>query len=360
MTPTTSGDISSPTRPQPIATPLVCNDLTPLDARLGGEPEDFVVDEVPAYLPTGTGTHLYLRVRKRLMNTQDLLHHLAQAAGVNQSELGSAGMKDRHAVTTQWVSLPANCRPTAEWRLPDGVEILEQGLHTNKLRTGHLIGNRFTLTLVDASDDDHSRFDLLWQRLERGMYNGYGAQRFGHNGDNLGRALQWASGAFALKGPKARFYKKLYPSVIQAELFNRYLIERLARSLEQPLSGEVVRLSGSGARFVVKDSAGELTRWQSRDIVPMGPMVGSKLHPSLESDALELQHSVVATLFGTPELPERVLSEAPGTHRDLLLFLKEPAFEWLNNQRLQLSFELPAGAYATEVLRELTRVGRAT
>jgi tRNA pseudouridine13 synthase len=339
--------------------PLVCADLSPLDAHLGSEPEDFVVDEVPAYLPSGSGTHRYLRVRKRLMNTQDLLHQLAIAAGVNQSEIGSAGMKDRHAVTTQWVSVPANCHPSSEWQLPAGVEILEESLHTNKLRTGHLIGNRFTLTLVDAGASDKTRFALLWQRLERGMYNTYGAQRFGHNGDNLERALQWATGAFALKGPKARFYKKLYPSVIQAEIFNRYLIERVRRSLELPLTGEVVRLAGSGSRFVVKDPPTELARWQSRDILPMGPMVGSRIHPPLESDALEIEHFVIASLCGAPELPKLVLSEAPGTHRDLLLFLKDPAFEWLDNQRLRLSFELTAGAYATEVLRELTQAREA-
>jgi len=346
---------TDPGRILPVVPPLVCGDLPALDAHLGDSPDDFQVDELPAYLPSGTGTHRYLRIRKRSLNTQDLLHYVANAAGVPQTEIGSAGMKDKHAVTTQWVSVPAQCRPTTEWQLPEGVEILEESLHSNKLRTGHLIGNRFTLTLVEASADDRGRFVPLWERLQGGIYNSYGTQRFGHNGSNLPRALQWLSGAFVLKGPKARFYKKLYPSVIQSEIFNRYLIERIATSLQRPITGEVVRLAGSGSRFVVKDPDAELPRWQSRDILPMGPMVGLKIHPPLESAALKIQQAVVAQVCGDSTIPERLLSEAPGTHRDLLLFLGEAAFEWLNDQSLKICFELPAGAYATEVLRELTQ-----
>jgi tRNA pseudouridine13 synthase len=333
--------------------------LPPLEARLGDAPEDFQVDEIPAYLPCGSGSHRYLRIRKRLMNTQDLLHQLANAAGVPQSEIGSAGMKDRNAVTTQWVSIPAQCRPTNEWQLPEGIEILQESLHTNKLRTGHLIGNRFALRLVGATESDKNRFGPLWQRLMGGIYNSYGAQRFGHNGSNLGRALQWLKGDLTLKGPKARFYKKLYPSVVQAEIFNRYLIERIAASLQSPLEGEVVRLSGSGSRFVVKAPEVELPRWQARDIVPMGPMVGAKIHPPLEAAALEIQQRATSEVCSSPEPPQRLLAEAPGTHRDLLLFLQNATFEWLDDQSLTLCFELPAGAYATEVLRELTQRGPA-
>lgn len=346
--------------PLPVVPPLATADLPPLEAHLGDCPEDFEVIELPAYLPSGSGSHRYLRIRKRLMNTQDLLHHLAKEAGVPQSEIGCAGMKDRNAVTTQWVSIPAQCRPTAEWSLPQGVEILEESLHTNKLRTGHLIGNRFVLRLVDVTVSDRDKFAPLWDRLSRGIYNSYGSQRFGHNGSNLGRALQWLAGAFVLKGPKARFYKKLYPSVIQSEVFNRYLIERIEISLQHPIEGEVVRLSGSGSRFVIKDPGVELPRWQARDILPMGPMIGAKLHPPLESAALEIQQRVVEQLCGTTDLPRHFLAEAPGTQRDLLLFLQNAAFEWLEDRGLKLTFELPAGAYATEVLRELTRSGRSS
>jgi len=339
----------------PVITPSVCADLPPLDARLGESPEDFQVDELPAYLPCGTGSHRYLRVRKRQMNTQDMMHHLAAAAGITPSEIGSAGMKDRHAVTTQWISVPASCSPTSQWRLPEGVEILEEHLHTNKLRTGHLNGNRFTLRLVGATENDKARFAPLWGRLTSGLYNSYGTQRFGHNGSNLQRALDWLNGAFVLKGPKARFYRKLYPSVIQAEIFNRYLVERISTSLLNPLAGEVVRLAGSGSRFVVKDPIAELPRWQARDILPMGPMVGSKIHPRLESAAQEIQRRSIEQVCGTPEVPQSLSSEAPGTHRDLLIFLENAGFEWLDDQSLRLTFELPAGAYATEVLRELTQ-----
>ena len=339
----------------PVEPPMTCADLPALEGRLGDAPDDFCVDEIPAYSPSGSGTHRYFQIRKRLMTTQELLVHLARAAHVPISEIGSAGMKDKHAVTTQWVSLPERGLAPSEWELPDGIEILQESRHANKLRTGHLIGNRFTLRLVDLGAEDESRFSQLWQRLLGGFYNGYGAQRFGHSGANLERALRWLAGEFRLTGPKARFYRKLYPSVIQADIFNRYLIKRIELSLTRPIDGEIVRLSGSGARFVVKDPEQEQPRWQSGDIVPMGPMVGSKIHPPAEGTALAVEQQAVVEVCQDPDNTTRLLAEAPGTYRDLLIFLGSPSFEWLNDQSLKLAFDLPAGAYATEVLRELTR-----
>ena len=349
-----TSDASGDRRPiAPVEPPMVCRDLPALEGQLGDAPEDFRVDEIPAYLPSGSGSHRYVRIRKRLINTQDLISHIAKAAGVPQSDIGSAGMKDKHAVTTQWFSLPERSRPVSEWDLPEDIEILEESLHANKLRTGHLIGNRFTLRLVNLGEQDRSRFIALWQRVLHGIYNGFGSQRFGHGGSNLERALRWLAGDFTLRGPKARFYRKLYPSVIQAEIFNRYLIERIAMSLSRPIAGEVVRLAGSGARFIVKDPDVELPRWQSGDILPVGPMVGSKIHPPAESTALDIERRVLEQVCQEWADPQRLLDEAPGTHRDLLLFLGQPAYEWLSDQSLKISFDLPAGAYATEVLREL-------
>lgn len=343
----------------PARPPLTCADLPPLEGHLGQAPEDFLVDEIPAYQPSGSGSHLYVRVRKRLLNTQDLVQIIAKAANVPVSEVGSAGMKDKHAITTQWLSVPAQCRPLAEWELPSGVEVLEDGLHNNKLRTGHLQGNRFTLRLVDLGADDHSRFVAIWNRVQCGIYNGYGAQRFGYGGQNLERALRWLAGEFELRGPKARFQRKLFPSVVQADVFNRYLIARLARSLEQPILGEIVRISGSGSRFIVKDTSAELPRWQSRAIVPMGPIVGGKMHPKFESDAQALELEALKQVCNTEIQQERLRSEAPGTHRDLLVYLEDPVFETVEgadarSHALVMKFTLPAGAYATEVLREFT------
>jgi tRNA pseudouridine13 synthase len=247
------------------------------------------------------------------------------------------------------------CAPASEWAIPETIEVLGESLHTNKLRTGHLHGNRFTIRLINLDIDAKARFLALWSRLERGILNSFGEQRFGHGGSNLQRAMDWLEGRFQLRGPKARFLKKLYPSVIQAEVFNRYLIRRLEASLDEPLPGEVVRLKGSGACFVIKNQADEKARWHLGDILPTGPMIGAKAYPAAESDALALEQRVANDLGLEGALLARLNVEAPGTRRDLLLFLDQPAFEWLEDQSLSISFALPAGAYATQVLRELTQ-----
>ncbi len=341
--------------PMPVEPPIVCRDLPPIRGSLGPEPEDFCVDEIPAYKPSGTGSHLYVLIKKRLLTTPDMVHLIAKAAGVAEAGIGHAGMKDKYAVTTQWLSLPLPCRQPEAWELPATIMVLESGLHTNKLRTGHLHGNRFTLRLVDLQPEDTSRFQALWARIERGIFNSFGEQRFGHGGANLRRATEWLEGRSSLRGPKRRFLQKLNVSVIQSEIFNRYLIRRIEASLSSPLLGEVLRLKGSGACFVVKSPADEQPRWDAGDTLPTGPMVGSRVYPAAELGALAIEQAATHDVCPDPQQLERLYAEAPGTRRDLLLFLAQPGFEWVNDQTIKISFELPAGAYATQVLRELTQ-----
>ena len=294
-----------------------------------------------------------MHLRKRLLTTPEAVHIIAKAASVPEPSIGHAGMKDKHAVTAQWFSLPMPCKDPAQWELPPSIEILESSLHTNKLRTGHLHGNRFTLRLLGLEPDDRARFDAIWNRIEAGIYNGFGAQRFGYGGSNLSKALNWLSKKTPLRGPKARFLKKLNVSVVQSEIFNRYLIERIQASLQSPILGEVVRLKGSGSCFIVKSPDEEQPRWAAGDILPTGPMVANRIHPAAEGDALALEKRVAQSVCTEAELAE-LCAEAPGARRDLILAVAQPACEWESNQTLVIRFELPAGAYATQVLRELT------
>ena len=337
----------------PTEPPLASANLAPIRGRLGPEPEDFRVDEIPAYLPSGSGSHRYVRLQKRLLTTPEAVHIIAKAAGVPEASIGHAGMKDKHAVTTQWLSLPIPCKEPEQWELPPSLEILESSLHGNKLRTGHLHGNRFTLRLVNLEPGDRERFESLWNRLESGIYNGFGAQRFGYGGLNLAKAMNWLRHKTPLRGPKGRFLKKLNVSVIQSEIFNRYLLARIEASLEKPVTGEVVRLRGSGSCFIVKDPNLEQPRWSAGDILPTGPMVANRIHPAAEADALALEQAASLAVCTESELAE-LGAEAPGARRDLLLVMAEPHCEWENDQNLKISFELAAGAYATQVVRELT------
>lgn len=138
----------------PHAPLISTTDLPAPGGRIGPSPEDFCVDEVPLYEPSGAGAHFYVRLRKRGLATPEAITLLAQAASVESHEIGSAGMKDKHAVTTQWLSVPADrAKPPEAWSLPDGLQILAVSRHNNKLRTGHLRGNSFCIRLVDVAPD---------------------------------------------------------------------------------------------------------------------------------------------------------------------------------------------------------------
>jgi tRNA pseudouridine13 synthase len=164
--------------------PLLTADLPGVGGSLGPDPEDFLVDEIPAYVPSGQGEHVYLRVKKRRMTTRDAALALGRASGVSERDIGYAGMKDKHGVTTQWFSLPRTARDVESHALPPELEVIEVSRHGNKLRTGHLRGNRFVLGIVGAPEGGIERARALLGRLAtHGFLNAFGAQRFGRDGE---------------------------------------------------------------------------------------------------------------------------------------------------------------------------------
>lgn len=338
----------------PHEPPVACPELAPTGGRVGAAPEDFLVDELPAYAASGKGEHQYLLLKKRLLTTPELARRVARAAGVHERDVGYAGLKDKHAVTTQWLSVSSKTALAPGLDLGPGVELLGLTRHDNKLRTGHLRGNRFTITLVGVEGDALERARAIRDRLrEQGLPNYFGAQRFGHGGRNLADALGWLSrGARA----RSRFEQKLLPSVLQSELFNRYLSARLALGPRQLLDGEVVRLEGAGAMFRVDDVAAEQPRLDARDLHLTGPMFGPKLWPAAGA-ALALEERVLSELGLDAAGLELLGRHAPGTRRDLFAPLDDLSVEPVSDRdepALRLSFSLPAGGYATEVLRQLT------
>lgn len=335
----------------PFVPPIEFEDLPAVGGRIGDEPEHFMVEEIPAYEPSGEGEHAYVWLEKRLQNTRGVAAQLARAAGVPLREIGYAGLKDRRAVTRQWFSLPARSRPPEEWQLPDGVQVLLVSRHKNKLRTGHLIGNRFALGFVDVPAGGKERAERILSRLATsGVGNYFGPQRFGRGGQNLASALAWLrDGARPPRGTDA----KLLSSVVQSEHFNRYAVRRL-QDRSHLLVGDVVRLAGSGAHFVVEDAAVEQPRLDAGDLVLTGPMIGPR-GLQAKGAARELELAVADELGLTPELLERLGDDAPGARRDLLLVPSEITLTEPEPGRLDVSFRLPKGAYATQVARELSR-----
>jgi len=334
--------------------PVAFPDLPPVGGKVGPEPEDFLVDEVPAYAASGKGEHQYVQVQKRLLTTPELVRRMAKAVGMNERDVGYAGLKDKYAVTTQWLSLATKTVISPDLPLGDGVKILAVTRHDNKLRTGHLLGNRFTITLLGVHEEAVERAERITAGLRaEGLPNYFGAQRFGHAGRNLPDALSWLA-----RGGRGRnrFEQKLFPSVVQSELFNRYLSARLALGARQLVAGEIVRLEGAGAMFRVEDVAAEQPRLAARDLHLTGPMIGPKMRPAA-ADALALEQSLTRELGLDEAMLGALGREAPGTRRDLFAPLPDLKVEAVTDRAepaLRLSFTLPAGGYATEVLRQLT------
>lgn len=338
---------------EPHTPPIQSADLAPVGGRIGPEPDDFQVEELPLYAPSGSGDHLYVRVKKRGATTAEAVRSIARAAGVDDRAVGTAGMKDKHAVTIQWMSVPVTGATGPDgWTLDSRFEILEVSRHGNKLRTGHLRGNRFRIRLVGVDADAAGRAEAITSHLEGGVVNYFGSQRFGRGGQNLARALD------ALDAPSnrrlSRFDRKLFPSVIQAEVFNRYATARVALGLSRVVPGEVLRLAGSGSVFETEDVERETRRWLERDVVPTGPIVGPRMRAA-SATAARLEDDALAELGLGRDSLRPFGKLAAGTRRDLVVYPEGLSVRPAGDSALLVEFSLPPGSYATQVLRELTR-----
>jgi tRNA pseudouridine13 synthase len=209
-------------------------------------PEDYVVEELPAYLPSGEGEHLFLKVWKRGISTPDAARLLARHFGCPERELSWAGLKDAFAETTQWLSLPWRMAKNVETFSHEQVRVLEHKRHGNKLKNGHLEGNRFRLKLRAVKDVGAAQ--ASFERLSReGLPNAFGQQRFGAKSDNAERGKQVLLGTLRV----AKFERKLLLSAYQSSLFNRLLDERLrAGTFARALTGDVLKKHETGGEFV--------------------------------------------------------------------------------------------------------------
>jgi tRNA pseudouridine13 synthase len=317
-------------------------------------PEDFEVEEVPAYQPSGEGEHLYLWVEKRGRDTREVVRALCAVLGVDEGDVGVAGMKDRQAITRQLLSVPAK----AEARLGDfsleGVSVLWSKRHGNKLRTGHLKGNRFRLRLRGVKDVGAARESFA--RLgARGVPNYFGEQRFGREGDNADFGRLLVLGQRLPRRPD-KFQRKLYLSAFQSRLFNRALVDRLlAGTFDTALLGDVLRKEETGGLFVCEAPEVDGPRVASWEVSPAGPLFGPRMTASAHAVA-EAEAKLLADEGVTLEDFRRGGDETQGGRRPYRVRLTSPSLE-VDGEDLVLAFELPKGSYATEVLRELMKDG---
>jgi len=343
----------------PTDLPFLTADVPAVGGRLKERPEDFVVEEIPAYAPSGDGEHVLMQVEKRGLTTPVLVERLAVALGVPRDRVGYAGLKDAQAVTRQQISVQG-VDPAAALALElDGVRVLSAERNRRKLRVGHLKGNRFRLRLrgVDPAraPDVRRVLDVL---ARRGVPNGFGRQRFGRRGDAwmLGRDLL-AGGGRSARRKRGLALLRFYVSAWQAKLFNEVLTVRLAR-LDELLEGDLAWLHDRGAVFRVEHPAREAPRAMLLEISPSGPLFGPEMiEPAGEPRSIERAVLAAHGLSGSDLGGPRFL-RWNGARRPLRVPLGELVHGLgsdLHGSFLELAFALPPGAYATNLVRELTK-----
>lgn len=291
---------------------------------------DFVVTELPLQLPSGQGEHVWLDVEKNGANTAFVAQQLADAAGVEERDVGYAGLKDRYAITRQWFSiyLPKGETPDLTQLQHPEFKVLSQSRHVKKLRPGDLQGNRFRIVLRDVTGDRDAIEANLQAVASQGVPNYFGAQRFGFDGGNVEQGRAMLAREIRVRNPKK---KGIYLSAVRSFVFNEVLALRIQQGLwGQTLPGDVL------------DEAGR----------PTGPLWGrGRVTTTDQAQALEngvaQRHATVCDGM-----------EHAGLDQERRALVASPAdlvWDWPQADQLVLSFSLPAGNYATSVLNEILR-----
>ena len=324
------------------------------------KPEDFRVDEIFAYEPAGAGEHVYVHFEKTDLTTEEAVRRIARATGANQREVGVAGLKDRRGVTTQQISLflPERQHPDLgpiTGMAVEGVRVLSAKRHGNKLRTGHLLGNRFAITLRDVPRSAMRGIVAALELAGRvGVPNAYGRQRFGRDDDNDKRALAWLRGDEP--GPRDAKRRRFMFSALQSRAFNEVLSARVSDgTFATPIDGDLLCVHRSGGIFTSENLEEERVRARALEICPTGPMPGAKMKEPA-GQALALERAVTAKVFGEGFDFVRTAPLGEGTRRPLRMLVTELSIEQdagadgEETGALRVYFVLPKGAYATTVL----------
>lgn len=324
-----------------------------ISATLKADPSDFQVTEQIAYPLSGSGEHLWCWVEKEGQNTDWVAKQLAKWAGIEPRAVGVAGKKDRQAITRQWMSchLPGQSDPDLDQLTVAGVRILKTVRHHRKLQTGGLSGNRFTLVLREVTGAPEIVEKRLQTIMQNGVPNYFGEQRFGNDFQNLAKASALFQGQ--LKSPK-RHQKSLYISAARSWIFNEILSQRVQQATwNQAISGDVFQLEASQKWFVDDGDPSLSLRVTEGDLHPTGALTGRGVLPS-QSEALLIEQAVLQKhpVWQTG-LEKLGLKQE---RRALRVIPKNMTWQWLEDQALSVSFDLPAGSYATMVIRELLRV----
>jgi tRNA pseudouridine13 synthase len=394
--------------------PYLTANLPGIGGTIKETPDDFRVDEIPAYLPSGEGEHLYIDIEKKHLTTLDLLRKAATLFSVPERDIGYAGLKDARATTRQTISVPLVSAADAEKLNDENITVLSAIRHKNKLRTGHLLGNRFRIRIHGVDPDTQNKTKAIIDELvAKGVPNRFGRQRYGSLGNShlIGRALinqdydnaikliigdpaiitneRWKQAALLFQEEKIteslaalpghcryertvlkklaagksskqaikslpRSILRLYLSACQSFLFDRVVTMRLA-TLDRVWQGDFAFKHDNGACFFVEDAEVENDRAKRFEISPSGPIYGYKSTLSRGQSGI-IEESLLES--EGLKLKDFCLGgglDMPGERRPLRVVLQEPEFH-TEKDDLMISFALSSGSYATSVLREITKI----
>jgi tRNA pseudouridine13 synthase len=324
------------------------------EAVIRARPEDFEVDELLRFEPTGQGEHAFLSVRKRGLNTRAVAQMLARHAGARAIDIGFAGMKDRNAVATQWFSVGLAGRADPDWQAlnDDALTVLLATRHQKKLRPGQLMQNRFRITLRSLTGDREGIKARLDRIGSEGVPNYFGPQRFGRDGANLDAARELFQG---IRHVRDRKLKGIYLSAARSHVFNRVLSARVAAgSWNRALPGEVLMFDDSRSRFRThgEDLAAD-PRIEELELHPTGPLWG-KGSPDAAGEAADVERKAVKTLSDLAAGLEAAGLKAD--RRALRLRVVDLNYRHSGEDAVTLTFALRPGAFGTAVIREVAQV----
>jgi tRNA pseudouridine13 synthase len=403
----------------PMPLPYLTSTFPGIGGVIKQRPEDFFVQEMPLYEPSGEGEHVYCEIQKIGMTTFEAIHRISAALGVSSRDIGYAGLKDARAITRQLFSIRGTTpQAVMDLKLPD-ITAQWAARHGNKLRLGHLAGNRFAIKIRDVNPTDVVKLKPVIAMIQkRGMPNYFGQQRFGrrNNNDRLGAALvrgddakllslllgmpdpalddadsvaarrafdegkleesmkRWPNHSrmemrvlsrliktgnpAAAVGTIDEKIRKLYVSALQSRLFNDVLARRM-ETLDRLLPGDLAWKHENGACFKVVDVTLEQPRCDAFEISPTGPLIGYRMTLP-ESEALAVETEVFACHgLSSGEFRQEGREQAKGARRPLRV--KPADFELAagvdeHGGYVTTAFTLPPGSFATTLLRELMKV----
>lgn len=346
-------------QPPPAREPLLP------EGRIRTTCEDFVVEEIPEYEPSGEGEHLFLWIEKRDLAAGQLLTVLGKGLKVSSRDIGVAGQKDRRAVTRQFVSVPASAQPNVASFDDDRINVLSVTNHKNKLRTGHLKGNRFRIVLrFDDAAAIAGGLAKIGEQLrwleDRGMPNYFGPQRFGYGANTARDGIEFIKGECGTSRwpqKKRRHMKRLAASSAQSAVFNLCLADRIEQGTQHiPGPGDVVCREGGIRPFLFDDFDPE----SGLKVIPMGPLPGPKMMAA-QGASLEAELASMNQFKLTPDDFARQPKLTPGARRPYVIHPFDCSVE-TESDSATLSFSLPSGSFATvlltQIVKQLTTVDR--